>query len=125
MRPPRCLLNRARFATLSAANKVVSSIAQTSSPRQRTGPGVGLVKLGLEIHARLAQALEQVPVPRVAVPLHDAARDDLADILALGQLVHASGEEVIGAVGASGAPGGEKDEACVKAGIDKVADQLK
>jgi uncharacterized protein GlcG (DUF336 family) len=35
------------------------------------------------------------------------------------------GEDVIGAVGASGAPGGEKDEACVKAGIDKVADQLK
>src|SRR5476651_397654 len=34
------------------------------------------------------------------------------------------GDEVIGAVGASGAPGGEKDEACVKAGIDKVADQL-
>ena len=35
------------------------------------------------------------------------------------------GDETIGAVGASGAPGGEKDEACVKAGIDKVADQLK
>ena len=35
------------------------------------------------------------------------------------------GEEVIGAAGASGAPGGEKDEACVKAGIDKVADELK
>jgi uncharacterized protein GlcG (DUF336 family) len=34
-------------------------------------------------------------------------------------------DEVIGAAGASGAPGGEKDEACVKAGIDKVADQLK
>ena len=35
------------------------------------------------------------------------------------------GEEVIGAAGVSGAPGGEKDEACVKAGLDKVADQLK
>ena len=35
------------------------------------------------------------------------------------------GEETIGAVGASGAPGGEKDEACVKAGIDKVAADLK
>src|SRR5215813_7890805 len=35
------------------------------------------------------------------------------------------GDEVIGAAGASGAPGGEKDEACVKAGIDKVANQLK
>ena len=35
------------------------------------------------------------------------------------------GDEAIGAAGASGAPGGEKDEACVKAGLDKVADQLK
>ena len=35
------------------------------------------------------------------------------------------GDEVVGAVGASGAPGGDKDEACVKAGIDKVADKLK
>jgi uncharacterized protein GlcG (DUF336 family) len=35
------------------------------------------------------------------------------------------GEETLGAAGASGAPGGEKDEACVKAGIEKVADQLK
>ena len=32
---------------------------------------------------------------------------------------------VIGAVGVSGAPGGEKDEACAKAGLDKIADQLK
>ena len=29
------------------------------------------------------------------------------------------GEEVIGAAGVSGAPGGDKDEACVKAGIEK------
>jgi uncharacterized protein GlcG (DUF336 family) len=35
------------------------------------------------------------------------------------------GDEVIGAAGVSGAPGGDKDEACVKAGLDKVADQLK
>jgi uncharacterized protein GlcG (DUF336 family) len=35
------------------------------------------------------------------------------------------GDDVIGAVGVSGSPGGERDEACAKAGIDKVADQLK
>jgi len=35
------------------------------------------------------------------------------------------GDDVIGGVGVSGAPGGEKDEACSKAGIDKIADQLK
>ena len=35
------------------------------------------------------------------------------------------GEDVVGSVGVSGAPGGEKDEVCAKAGIDKVADALK
>jgi len=34
------------------------------------------------------------------------------------------GNETIGAVGVSGAPGGEKDEACAKVGIDKVAADL-
>ncbi|HLI98210.1 MAG TPA: heme-binding protein [Bradyrhizobium sp.] len=36
-----------------------------------------------------------------------------------------AGNEVIGAVGVSGAPGGDKDEACANAGIAKVADALK
>lgn len=36
-----------------------------------------------------------------------------------------AGNEVIGAVGVSGAPGGEKDEACALAGIAKVSDALK
>jgi uncharacterized protein GlcG (DUF336 family) len=44
---------------------------------------------------------------------------------ARGALPIKMGEEVIGAAGVSGAPGGEKDEACVKAALDKVADQLK
>jgi len=35
------------------------------------------------------------------------------------------GMDAIGAVGVSGAPGGDKDEACAKAGIDKVAADLK
>jgi uncharacterized protein GlcG (DUF336 family) len=35
------------------------------------------------------------------------------------------GEDVVGAAGASGAPGGEKDEACIQTGLDKVKDQLK
>ena len=44
---------------------------------------------------------------------------------ATGALPIMLGEEVIGAAGVSGAPGGDKDEACVKAALDKVADQLK
>lgn len=36
-----------------------------------------------------------------------------------------AGGVTIGAVGVSGAPGGDKDEVCALAGIAKVADQLK
>ena len=50
----------------------------------------------------------------------------LANVIAAqGALPIKVGDEVIGAVGVSGAPGGDKDEACSKAGLDKVADQLK
>ena len=35
------------------------------------------------------------------------------------------GADVVGAAGVSGAPGGDKDEACVQTGLAKVADQLK
>jgi uncharacterized protein GlcG (DUF336 family) len=35
------------------------------------------------------------------------------------------GSETIGAIGVSGAPGGEKDEACADAALAKVADKLK
>jgi uncharacterized protein GlcG (DUF336 family) len=46
-------------------------------------------------------------------------------VTARGALPIKVGEDTIGAIGVSGAPGGDKDEACAKAGIDKVADQLK
>ena len=34
------------------------------------------------------------------------------------------GDETIGAIGASGAPGGKLDDACARAGIDKIKDRL-
>ena len=46
-------------------------------------------------------------------------------VAAQGALPIKIGDETIGAIGISGAPGGDKDEVCAKAGIDKVADQLK
>jgi uncharacterized protein GlcG (DUF336 family) len=50
----------------------------------------------------------------------------LTNIIAVrGALPIKVGDDVIGAAGASGAPGGDKDEACIKAALDKVADQLK
>lgn len=46
-------------------------------------------------------------------------------LLVQGGIVIKVGEETIGALGVSGAPGGDKDEACARAALDKVADQLK
>jgi uncharacterized protein GlcG (DUF336 family) len=46
-------------------------------------------------------------------------------ILFGGGVVIKLNDEVIGAIGAAGAPGGNLDEACARAGIDKIRDQLK
>ena len=46
-------------------------------------------------------------------------------VAAQGALPIKVGDDTIGAVGVSGAPGGEKDEVCAKAGIDKATDTLK
>jgi uncharacterized protein GlcG (DUF336 family) len=50
----------------------------------------------------------------------------LPNLLLLGGgLVIKVGDEVVGAIGAGGAPGADLDDACAKAGIDKIQDQLK
>ena len=47
------------------------------------------------------------------------------DILAVGGgLPIRAGNDVIGAIGVGGAPGGHLDDACAQAGIDKIKDRL-
>jgi uncharacterized protein GlcG (DUF336 family) len=55
-----------------------------------------------------------------------AGLKDTAGTIALGGGVPIkAGNEVIGAIGVSGSPGGDKDEACANAGIAAVAAKLK
>lgn len=42
-----------------------------------------------------------------------------------GGVVIKMGDEVVGGIGVSGSPGGDKDEACAKAGLDKIAPALR
>jgi len=42
-----------------------------------------------------------------------------------GGIVIKVGDEVVGAIGASGAPGANLDDGCARAGLDKIRDQLK
>ena len=46
-------------------------------------------------------------------------------VAAQGALPIMVGQDTIGAIGISGAPGGDKDEVCAKAGIDKVSADLR
>src|SRR5215470_7500510 len=55
-----------------------------------------------------------------------AGQRNLTDVIPLGGGIPIKvGEDTIGAIGVSGAPGQEKDEVCAQAGLAKVADQLK
>jgi uncharacterized protein GlcG (DUF336 family) len=55
-----------------------------------------------------------------------AGLKDTAGTIALGGGVPIkAGNEVIGAIGVSGSPGADKDEACATAGVSEVADKLK
>ena len=59
-------------------------------------------------------------------PANEGLRNMNEKILILaGGLPLKTGEEVIGGIGVGGAPGGEKDETCALAGLDKVKDRLK
>ncbi|HUK60331.1 MAG TPA: heme-binding protein [Stellaceae bacterium] len=46
-------------------------------------------------------------------------------LLFQGGVVIKVGDEVVGAIGAAGAPGGNLDDACAKAGLDAIRDRLK
>ena len=46
-------------------------------------------------------------------------------LLSQGALVIRTGGEAIAAIGVGGAPGGNLDEGCAKAGLDKISDRLK
>jgi len=59
-------------------------------------------------------------------PANEGLRNMNERILILaGGLPVKAGDEVVGGIGVGGAPGGEKDEACALAGLDKIKDRLK
>lgn len=63
-------------------------------------------------------ALTQPGMPQAAV------RNLPGAVILGGGLVIEAGGSLVGAVGVSGAPGGDADDACAKAGIDAVRDRL-
>jgi uncharacterized protein GlcG (DUF336 family) len=92
------------------------------------GDGAGLhTPEGSDRKAYTARTFRQPSADFVKRMLSDpasAGSKEYTRVLALGGgLPIKVGDDVVGAVGVSGSPG--KDDECSKAGIDKVADQLK
>jgi len=59
-------------------------------------------------------------------PAAEGIRNMNEKILILaGGLPVKAGEEIIGGIGVGGAPGGDKDEVCAQAGLDKIKNRLK
>lgn len=81
-------------------------------PIQLRGDGLG--PRTMKISQRTAHTAHSFGVPTMPLTAIDA-----------GGLPIKVGEEVIGAIGVSGSPAGENDEACAKTAIGKVTDQLK
>jgi len=92
----------ARLATLeNADHKVYTAIAYSTD----TSGLMAKAKTGAEMSPALNRLSRLIPSPDgVVIKVND---------------------EVIGAIDASGAPFGAKDEACTRAGVAKIADRLK
>ncbi len=99
---PQVML-RDRFAGLPAPDTAVAKAYTALSFRAATSTLSKSIKSG-QMDPGLAQ------LPRVSM-------------LGGGLIIEAAGT-LVGGIGVSGAPGGEKDEECAKAGIDAIRDKL-
>jgi len=99
---PQVML-RDRFAGLHAPDTAVRKAYTAVSFRSATGDLAKSLRSG-QLQAGIAQ------LPHVA-------------LLGGGLMIEAGGS-LLGGIGVSGAPGGDKDEECAKAGLDAIRDKL-
>jgi uncharacterized protein GlcG (DUF336 family) len=93
------------------------------------GDGTGPHTLENSMKKAYTARMQRIPSGKFAENVKD---NFTAGALHLTNMVPAQGAlpiiidgDTIGAIGVSGAPGGDKDEACAKSGMDKVAAELK
>ena len=99
---PQVLL-RDRFAGLPAADTATSKAYTALSFRAATSDLAKSIRSG-QMDAGLAR------LPHIA--------------MLAGGLMIETGGTLLGGIGVSGAPGGDKDEACAKAGLDAIRDKI-
>jgi uncharacterized protein GlcG (DUF336 family) len=114
-------------ATVVDASGLVKAVAKGDGAPPHTldssrGKAYGAVSLG----PNFGESLTSAVVARVSGGPALGALQHLPGVfLVAGGVVLKSGEQVVGAIGVGGAPGGDKDEVCAKAAAEKIADRLK
>lgn len=109
-------------ATIVDASGIIKAVAKGDLAPPHTldssrGKAYAAVSLGPNFSENTTSAI----VARVVGPLQHLA----GVFLVAGGVVIKSGDEVIGAVGVGGAPGGDKDEVCAQAAVAKITDRLR
>jgi uncharacterized protein GlcG (DUF336 family) len=90
------------------------------------GAGNGTVEMGrMKANSVMAFGRPSGPPPNLAAGAPVPAPVLPGTVNAAGGVPIKVGDQLIGAVSVSGAPGGEKDAACANAALAKVADKLK
>jgi len=90
------------------------------------GAPMGTVEMGrMKINSVMAFGRPSGPPPNLPAGTPAPAAVLPGTVNAMGGVPIKVGDQLIGAVSVSGAPGGEKDAACANAALAKVADRLK
>jgi uncharacterized protein GlcG (DUF336 family) len=111
-------------------NVAVSIVERTGAPQLLlVENGTGVLPRQLSGRKAYTAAVRGLPTGELAklVAQPGAFNPTLYDtemVTAQGGLPIKVGKETIGGIGVSGAPGGDKDEACAGAGLEKIADRL-
>jgi uncharacterized protein GlcG (DUF336 family) len=112
--------------TVSAVLVDYSGVQQAALRGDGTGPENGAIA---NDKAYTAVSFQTDTAELVARARNQPAPSAFAKIphlvLAAGGIVIKVGDEIVGALGVSGAPGGDNDALCAKAGLDKIRDRLK
>jgi uncharacterized protein GlcG (DUF336 family) len=114
-------------ATVVDASGIVKAVAKGDIAPPHTldssrGKAYAAVSLGPNFNETTTSAI----VARVANgPAFGSLQHLPGVFLVAGGVVIKSNDEVIGAIGVGGAPGGDKDEACAQAAVAKITDRLR
>jgi uncharacterized protein GlcG (DUF336 family) len=114
-------------ATVMDASGVIKAIAKGDlAPPHTLDSSRGKSYAAVSLGPNLSEPTTSAIVARVANgPAFGPLQHLPGVFLVPGGVLIKSGDDVVGAIGVGGAPGGDKDEACAQAAVAKIADRLK